>query len=375
MNKEIILTSPVIKDDYTAIVERMFDVPVSNKSTVVIKNNIQLPEKWNIGLLYGGSGSGKSTLLKEFGKIKQHKWNNNIPMISNFTECTPQEASEVLCSVGFGTIPAWLRPYSALSNGEQFRADLAKSLIGNDKIILIDEFTSVVDRNVAKSACNSVQKYIRKHNKKIVLASCHSDIIEWLNPDWSYNPIEGETQYITERSLRRPSIELEIFRCKYYVWQLFKNHHYLSADLNKSAKCFVATWNNEIVGFVGILAFPHPKFSNGYRESRCVILPDYQGLSLGVKLSDFIASICVTNGKRYFSKTSHPAMISYRNKHQELWKTTTHSGKARNDHPSMNSRGWLVSNRLCMAYEYIGPKVSNEDAKLFNHSILTNLYL
>lgn len=372
MNKEIILTSPVIKDDYTAIVERMFDVPVSNKSTVVIKNNIQLPEKWNIGLLYGGSGSGKSTLLKEFGKIKQHKWNNNIPMISNFTECTPQEASEVLCSVGFGTIPAWLRPYSALSNGEQFRADLAKSLIGNDKIILIDEFTSVVDRNVAKSACNSVQKYIRKHNKKIVLASCHSDIIEWLNPDWSYNPIEGETQYITERSLRRPPIELEIFRCKYEAWDLFKHHHYLSAGLNKSAKCYLATWGGVPVAFSAILSFPHPVVKGGWRESRTVVLPDYQGLGIGVKLSDYMASIVTANvnkdgiKNRFFSKTAHPAMIAYRLKNNHMWKQTTHSRKARNDHPSMNSRGWLVSERMCYAFEYIGPKASIKIAKLFN---------
>jgi ABC-type lipoprotein export system ATPase subunit len=364
-NNEIILTSNTFRDEYTGICARMFDVPITDINTVIIKNNIKLPEIWNIGLLYGGSGSGKTTLLKEFGTITPHEWNNEISTISNFKDITPTEASEVLCSVGFGSIPAWLRPYNALSNGEKFRADLARSLISNNEIILVDEFTSVVDRNVAKSACNSVQKYIRKYNKKIILASCHSDIIEWLNPDWAYNPIEGETQYFSERTLRRPSIKLEIFRCKYDAWDLFKNHHYLTANLNKASKCYMATWNNEIVGFVGILSFPHPKFSNGYRESRCVILPEYQGLSLGVKLSDFIASVCVTNGKRYFSKTSHPAMISYRNKHSELWKTTTHSGKARTENQSMNDRGWSVSNRVCMAYEYIGPKVSDEDARLF----------
>lgn len=369
--KQIILESPIIKDDYTAIVERMFDVPITEKSVVTIQNNITPPEKWNIGLIYGASGAGKSTLLKEFGEIKSHHWDNNISMISNFKECSPEQASEVLCSVGFGTVPAWIRPYKALSNGEKFRADLARSLINKDNLILIDEFTSVVDRNVAKSAANSVQKYIRKYDKKIVLASCHSDIIEWLNPDWSYNPIEGVMNIQTERSLQRPPIQLEIFRCKHYVWELFKSHHYLSGDLNKSAKCFVATWNNQIVGFVGILAFPHPVIKAAYRESRCVVLSEYQGLGIGVKLSDYIASIVIANKNKdgipykYYSKTAHPAMIAYRLKNKDKWKETTHSRKARTDNPSMNGRGWDVSERYCYAFEYIGKKASKEDAKLF----------
>jgi ABC-type lipoprotein export system ATPase subunit/GNAT superfamily N-acetyltransferase len=365
LNKEIILTSPIIKDEYTDIVGKMFDVPISNKSTVIIKNNIVLPTEWNIGLIYGNSGAGKSTLLKEFGKIRTHKWDNTIPMISNFKECTPHEASEILCSVGFGTVPAWIRPYKALSNGEQFRANLAKSLIGKDKIILIDEFTSVVDRNVAKSAANSVQKYIRKHNKKIILASCHSDIIEWLVPDWTYNPIEGETRYFTERSLRHPNIELEVFRSKYEAWDLFKSHHYLSAGLNKSAKCYLATWEGIPIAFTAILSFPHPIVKKAWRESRTVVLPDYQGLGIGVKLSNYMGSIFKAHGCRFFSKTAHPAMISSRIRHPELWIQTRHSRKARNDHPSDKSSGWLVSERLCHAFEYVGPPASKEEAKLF----------
>jgi len=364
--KEIVLECPVVKDEYTDIVEKMFDVPISEKSTVIIKNNIELPDKWNIGLIYGSSGQGKSTLLKQFGIIKNHIWDNSISMISNFKECTPQEASEVLCSVGFGTIPSWIRPYNVLSTGEKFRADLARSLLSTDDIILIDEFSSVVDRQVAKAASNSVQKYIRKHNKKIILASCHSDIIEWLTPDWSYNPLEGIMNISSERIDRRPTIKLEIFRCKYEAWDLFKQHHYLSADLNKSAKCYLATWNNVPVAFTAILAFPHPVVKNGWRESRTVVLPDYGGLSIGVNLSNFIASVFKSNGCRFFSKTAHPAMIAHRLKRPTLWKETTHSRKSRNPiNNSMNARGWFASNRVCHAFEYIGPKSSNEDAKLF----------
>jgi len=365
-NRKITLESPVIKDDYTDIVSKMFDVPIEDKSIVTIDNNISLPDTWNIGLIYGSSGAGKTTILKEFGNLTAHTWDNSIPMISNFKSCSPQEASEVLCSVGFGTVPAWIRPYSALSNGEKFRADLARSIISNDEIILVDEFTSVVDRNVAKSACNSVQKYIRKNNKKIVLASCHSDIIDWLQPDWVYNPTEGETHVLPRGSLHRPNISLEIFRCKYEAWDLFKPHHYLSASLNKSAKCYMATWDGVPVAFTAILAFPHPVVKRGWRASRTVVLPDYQGLGIGVKLSDFMGSVFKANGCRYFSKTAHPAMIAHRLKHADMWKETTHSRKSRNPiNKSMNERGWFSSARNCYAFEYIGASSNETDAKLF----------
>ena len=64
-------------------------------------------------------------------------------------------------------------------------------LINRSKSILIDEYTSVVDRDVAKAMSNAVQKYIRRTNKKIILASCHYDIMEWLQPDWIYSPSRG----------------------------------------------------------------------------------------------------------------------------------------------------------------------------------------
>ena len=365
-NKKIILKSPIVKDNYTAIIERMFDYHITDESIVTIENNINLPSKWNIGLIWGGSGSGKSTLLKEFGDVKTYDWNNNVSMISNFTECDPDKASEVLCSVGFGTVPSWIRPFNVLSCGEQFRANLARSLISNDDIILIDEFTSVVDRNVAKSASNSVQKYIRKYNKKIILASCHSDIIEWLQPDWTYNPVEGITNILSERNLRRPKIKLQIFRTKYEAWDLFKPHHYLSANLNKSAKCYLATWEGVPVAFTAILSFPHPVVKGGWRESRTVVLPDYQGLGIGIKLSNYMGSLIKSKGGRFFSKTAHPAMIASRLNHPEMWRQTTHSRQRRDPkEASMNSRGWQVSNRYCYAFEYIGKSATKQNAKLF----------
>lgn len=156
-----------------------------------------------------------------------------------------ESIARVCQSVGFNTIPAWLRPYSVLSNGERFRAEIARRLLSPSDYIIIDEFTSVVDRQVAQITSDAVQRYIRSTNSKdvsprplrLVAASCHYDIIDWLQPDWILEP--GNPCRFSWRSLRqRPSITVSVSRVKYETWRLFKDFHYMSQDLNKAARCY-----------------------------------------------------------------------------------------------------------------------------------------
>ena len=94
--------------------------------------------------------------------------------------------TKMFYAVGFGSVPSWLKPYSVLSNGEKMRVDLARALLERD-FIVFDEFTSVVDRNVAQTACIAINKTIKKTNKKFVAISCHYDILDWLEPDWVFD--------------------------------------------------------------------------------------------------------------------------------------------------------------------------------------------
>lgn len=198
----IVLNSQVVDDEFTEIAYRTFDVPKEEKSVVKINDNIELPTKWNIGVVYGASGTGKSSILKhKFGwDGKSFRWNNTRAMISNFKRvgATPKQASEALCATGFNTIPSWVRPYEVLSTGEKARADLAIEMFRKKPILCIDEFTSVIDRNTAMGMSHSIQKYIRNNNLKVVFASCHEDILSTLKPDWIFNPSEGETLYSEE---------------------------------------------------------------------------------------------------------------------------------------------------------------------------------
>jgi hypothetical protein len=67
------------------------------------------------------------------------------------------------------------------------RCDLAYALLDGKDIVVYDEFTSVVNRQVAKAASFAISKRVRRNRKKFVAVSCHDDIVEWLQPDWIYN--------------------------------------------------------------------------------------------------------------------------------------------------------------------------------------------
>lgn len=111
----------------------------------------------------------------------------------------PQSASvdeieQAFYAVGFGSVPSWLKPYSVLSNGEKMRVDLANALLQNE-LVVFDEFTSVVDRNVARVCCVAVEKAVRRNGKQFVAVTCHRDIIEWLQPDWIFDTDEMQMSF------------------------------------------------------------------------------------------------------------------------------------------------------------------------------------
>ena len=164
---------------------------LENKTIIqTFRGNYKLPDQWNIGLIVGNSGSGKTSIAKNiFGEFSTCEWNTE-PIIENFSkDISMDKITEILGSVGFNSVPYWLKPFNVLSNGEKQRVELARLATETD-FIVFDEFSSLVDRDVAKSMSNSVQKMIRKQNKKFVAVTCHKDLQEWLLPDWVYDTDE-----------------------------------------------------------------------------------------------------------------------------------------------------------------------------------------
>ena len=125
--------------------------------------------------------------------------------------------------------------------------------------------------------------------------------------------------------------------------------------LNKSASCFVFLWDKQIVAFVGVLPQPSGYFDKAVRGSRTVVLPDFQGLGIGSKITDFVASIYKQAGYRYFTKTVNPRLGEYRN-HSEKWKTTSKNG--RTIRPSKSKLNKNQKLRASYCHEYIGEGLS-----------------
>ena len=169
------------------------DVNVDNFKQTFI-GNIEIENKeWNVGLIVGRSGSGKSTIAKEcFGEETRSKFiYDSSAVIDDFPkEHSTEDIFKTLNRVGFGSPPSWLKNYSVLSNGEKMRVDLARAIMSDDDVIVFDEYTSVVDRSVAKFGSAATQKAIRAMDKKFVAIACHRDIVEWLEPDWVYDTDE-----------------------------------------------------------------------------------------------------------------------------------------------------------------------------------------
>lgn len=365
------LKSKIINDKYTEYVYDTFDIQNREETSVSIPMNLGEAKnfQWNIGVILGGSGSGKTTILKQLGIIKKVDFDQEKPLISNFSWLEPKDASLVLTSMGLSSVPTWLRPFHLLSNGEQYRAMLAYlvSSAKDNEVILIDEYTSVVDRDVAKAMSFALQKYIRREKKRIILASCHYDIIEWLMPDWTYSPQKGG---VLERGdwLRqgRPKIELQVSRVEYEAWDFFKSHHYLTSDVNKSCKFLLFEWNGKPVGIIAILTTPGASRANAVSFSRTVVLPDYQGMGIGQKMCDFTAAILKNNNNRIYGRTINPALGIYRSNSQ-LWKPTGTNGKDANLGKSTRESGKHIvqrKNRVSYSHEYIGETISGYEELL-----------
>lgn len=347
-----IVVESKIKDSFrVAAMRGLFDVPIEEKSRHEWDIDIPVEDgEWNIGLIIGASGSGKTTCVKQlFGEANYHygfKWDKDNAIIDCFPkELSVQEITNLLSHVGFSSPPSWTKPYHVLSTGQKFRVEMARALSDSKELIIVDEFTSVIDRNVAMIGSYAISKAIRKKNRKIVCVSCHRDIVDWLEPDWVY---DMDINKFARRRLRRPEIKLELYKVDRTAWTMFKEHHYLTKDISKSASCYVAYWKDIPVAFTSTIG--KIGFKNSLREHRTVVLPDYQGVGIGNAISEMMGDMIIARGLRYYSTTSHPSFAKKRcdSKKWRLIRNPSRSGRDR------KRIGTTAVSRLTVGFEYIG---------------------
>lgn len=272
---------------------------------------------WKLGVIVGPSGSGKSSLgrmvLGEGAMYQADGWPADKPIVDAIAQGGDFDAvTGALAAVGLGTVPCWLRPYHALSNGERFRADLARIIAEAPAAVVIDEFTSVVDRQIAKFGALAFGKAWRRTGGRCVLLSCHYDVIDWLEPDWVYDTAKG---HFARGSLwRRPKFDLEIWQTTAHYWPLFKPHYYLDLPLPVGAQYFVGTVDGEPVCHLAMCtkSAPHHQFEG--RGTRLVVMPEWQGAGVGMRFLNAVCDMWLRGENRWgkpittLFHTSHPGL-------------------------------------------------------------------
>lgn len=297
-----------------ARVKSLFNVESGANFTLEAELDID-SAPWQIGVIVGPSGSGKSSMGRALwgaDALYSPGWPADQPVIDAITPAGSFDAvAAALSSVGLGSVPTWLRPYPVLSNGEQFRANLARLIAEAPARAVLDEFSSVVDRQIARVGAGAFAKAWRRTGGQVVLLSCHYDILDWVQPDWVFDTATG----LLERGLlrRRPHVDVDLWQTDWRHWAAFEPHHYLKLPKMIAATNYVATVGGQLVAHVAVSTRP------GLREARAcrlVVMPEWQGAGVGPRFLDAVCERWRVGQNRYdrpmltLFHTSHPGLAS-----------------------------------------------------------------
>lgn len=282
-------------------------------------NGVDLSGDWGIGAVVGPSGSGKTSIgrrIFENDRLTDLSagWHADRPIVDDISPAGDfNTVTGMLAAVGLGDVPAWLRPFRVLSNGEQFRAGLARLICEKPREAVVDEFTSVVDRQIARIGTHAFQKAWRRENPdgKVVILTPHYDVLDWLQPDWV---IDTKTKTFDRGTPRqRPKIELEIRKVDGSYWRYFEPHYYLSLPRPIAAEYFLGTVDGELACHMAVSPWFHV---GGYRATRLVTMPEWQGVGVGTRFLNAVAQHHLDGhgrqGRRLpmFFHTSHPQLCA-----------------------------------------------------------------
>lgn len=369
MKLEIERHSEVVRSVRVQQLEGLFDVAPASRSGERWAVDLPIETRpWAVGLIVGPSGCGKSTIAREvFGAAvcQGFDWPERESIVDAFPAAMGiKEITGLLSSVGFSSPPLWLRPFGALSTGQQMRVTAARLLAEEPALAVMDEFTSVVDRTVAQVGSAAIAKAVRKRGQQFVAVTCHNDVEEWLQPDWVYRPDSGAFAWREVR--RRPPMDIAIQRVEYQAWHIFKKYHYLDAHLHRSARCWCAFYRDVPVALCAVLPMPNSHGGKAnWRISRIVTDPDYQGCGVGLTLMNTVASMFrATTGSHVFIATGLPALESALMRSKQ-W--AMERKPAMGKRPGRTSNGGFekstATTRMTASFRYSGPAMPRPEAQ------------
>lgn len=160
--------------------------------------------------------------------------------------------------------------------------------------------------------------------------------------------------------LAPPDLSLNIFAVDGHgVWPRFGEHHYMSHRYAGHRAWLVAMPDGEEVAFLSVIRFPHGNITNGWRGHRTIVLPDFQGLGIGARLTDWLGEHVTHDMKdrdgnpgRLYTRTVHPRLGVYRN-NSDKWLATTSNEKV-GSKPSKSGISATALMRTSFSHLYVG---------------------
>lgn len=271
-----------------------------------------------IVLVTGPSGSGKSSVLRaiadEVGgseRVTAARFPRNRSVVDCVAPNAPMAvALEILTACGLGEPRLWVRRFRDLSDGEQFRAALARAIgravrSKTSPVIFCDEFTAILHRRIAKGIAYNLRKLVTRHSLRLVVATTSDDIAGDLQPD-QHVALGGATTEVVERAPRRQVMSLRrrvrVAPGSVRDYRVFGPMHYRHRDsLGFVDKVFLLK-ESRGGDAVGILVFAHAPIELSLRNQvtdgrfirnvrrlnrelrilrRLVMHPDVRGCGLG----------------------------------------------------------------------------------------------
>ena len=260
-----------------------------NKEIETVNIQLKIPKNFKTLYITGESGSGKSTILKEL--FKETSYDDDAffktPLIEMGQDV--KETLKVLNMFGLGDASLFaLKPFQ-LSDSQKKRAEIVRMVLDGNKIIVIDEFLSTLDRLTAKSISYNIKKNFDSLGIKLVVATAHTDLEEYLKPDVivkgesfpsrftvaERNPGEYKDNPITNKvTLRKVSKEE-------YREEVLGEIHYKGKYSGGRQEYFFAELSDSVIG---VLVTNNLISSDTRRISRVVVHPTFRGVGIAQML-------------------------------------------------------------------------------------------